>query len=88
MNATSLLYVALGGAIGSVARALAAELVPAGRLPWATIAVNVTGSLLIGWLLARFAAKGEHADPRIPFGAPLCAAIWLTWLYGPVQVGG
>lgn len=43
---------------------------------------------LLWWLLARFAAKGEHADPRIPFGAPLCAAVWLTWLYGPVQVGG
>jgi CrcB protein len=53
MNLAALGYVALGGALGSVARALVGWLVPAGRLPWATIAVNVAGSLLIGWLMAR-----------------------------------
>ena len=54
MSATSLIFIALGGALGSVARALVNYFVPAGRLPWATIAVNVAGSLAIGWLLARF----------------------------------
>jgi fluoride exporter len=51
----SLLLVAAGGAVGSVARALATYFIPAGRLPWATLLVNIAGSLLIGWLMARFA---------------------------------
>jgi CrcB protein len=53
MNWVTLALVAAGGAIGSVARALVAWAIPAGRLPWGTLAANVTGSLLIGWLIAR-----------------------------------
>lgn len=48
----ALVWIALGGAAGSVARALVAMSLPA-RFPWATLLVNVTGSLLIGWLMAR-----------------------------------
>jgi CrcB protein len=55
MNATALLLIALGGALGSVLRALASWAIPAGRLPWATIGVNIAGSLLIGALMARVA---------------------------------
>lgn len=58
MNVTLLLLVAAGGAIGSVLRTLAAFALPAGRLPWATIAVNVVGSLLIGYLISRFTSSG------------------------------
>ncbi len=54
MSAASWFLVALGGALGSVARAGAGALVPTGRLPWATMAVNVAGCLLIGALMARF----------------------------------
>jgi CrcB protein len=53
MNWVSLGLVAAGGAIGSVARALLAMAIPAGRLPWGTMVANITGSLLIGWLVAR-----------------------------------
>ncbi len=48
----TLLWIALGGAAGSVARAMVALSLP-GRFPWATLTVNVLGSLLIGWLMAR-----------------------------------
>jgi fluoride exporter len=56
MNVTALFFVALGGALGSVARALASWAIPAGRLPWGTMAVNIAGSLAIGALMARFAS--------------------------------
>ena len=53
MNALpALLWIALGGAAGSVARAMMALSLP-GRFPWATLLINVLGSLLIGWLMAR-----------------------------------
>ena len=52
MNLTALLLVAAGGALGSVGRALVGLSIQ-GRFPWATLVVNVTGSLLIGWLMAR-----------------------------------
>lgn len=48
----ALVWVALGGAVGSVARALVGLSLPA-RFPWATLLVNAAGSLLIGWLMAR-----------------------------------
>jgi CrcB protein len=54
MNWSVLGLVAAGGALGSVARALVGSLIPAGRLPWATILINIAGSLLIGWLMAKF----------------------------------
>ena len=48
----SSLWIALGGAIGSVMRFWLAELV--GRLvespfPWATVITNITGSFVIGF---------------------------------------
>lgn len=63
MSWVSLLYVALGGAAGSVARALAGQAL-AGRFPWATLLVNVVGSLLIGTLMARFGVADTVADLR------------------------
>lgn len=56
LNWSALGLVAIGGALGSVARAVAGAAIPAGRLPWGTIVVNIAGCLLIGWLLGHFAA--------------------------------
>lgn len=45
-----LLAVALGGAAGTVLRALTDLLIPGGDLPWSTVAVNLVGSLVLGLL--------------------------------------
>ncbi|TNC65171.1 fluoride efflux transporter FluC [Rubellimicrobium roseum] len=49
----TLLLVALGGALGSSARALVGMALP---FPWATLAVNVAGGLMMGWLFALLGA--------------------------------
>jgi CrcB protein len=77
VSAATLLLVALGGALGSVLRALAGLALPAGRLPWATIAVNLAGSLAIGWLMARFAGGGAGGE-----GGMSAHAFWIVGVCG------
>lgn len=57
-------WVALGGAVGSVARALVALALPS-RFPWATLLINAAGSCLIGWLMARIGAAEPEAGARM-----------------------
>ena len=69
----ALAWIALGGAAGSVARAMVALSLPA-RFPWATLAVNVAGSLLLGWLMARLgpAESGPAAALRNLLAVGFC----------------
>lgn len=67
MSGTSFLsqsaLVALGGAAGAWLRFGAGRLIGAGAFPWATLAVNVIGSLVMGLLagwLTRHGQGGEH----------------------------
>ena len=58
----SYVWVALGGALGSVARYASAGLVARAvglAFPWGTLLVNVSGSLAIGVLAALVAADGR-----------------------------
>ena len=60
-----ILFVALGGALGSVARYLAVQLVIRFQpqpFPLGTMAVNIIGSFLIGVLMARFAAADSESS--------------------------
>jgi CrcB protein len=69
---TTVLWVALGGAIGSSLRFAAGEAlrrVPAfARFPWATLLINVAGSLLIGWFL-RWSADADTTPQMRAFVA-------------------
>ncbi len=65
---TRFLLVAMGGAVGSVARyslsLAAARVLPGAAWPWATLAVNVIGGLamglLAGWLALRSGANQDN----------------------------
>lgn len=52
---TTVLWVALGGAVGSALRFAAGDLMrrvtALGAFPWATMCINVAGSFVIGWFL-------------------------------------
>lgn len=49
----TLVAIAVGGAAGTCARVAVADALPAatGRFPWATFAVNVGGTLLLGFVM-------------------------------------
>ena len=49
--------------------------------------IACAGGLL--WALGGALFRGRQAlAERIPFGAPLCLAIWIVWLYGPLRAFG
>ncbi len=53
-------------------------------LPSVLLLASVAGIL---WVLVRALFKGRAAlSERIPFGVPLCVAIWIVWLYGPLTI--
>jgi len=63
MNWTSLLWIALGGAAGSVIRALVGMMIHS-RFPWATLLINAAGSFFIGWLMTRLGGIEPMAMSR------------------------
>jgi protein CrcB len=67
MSALTYLYIALGGALGSVGRAwlaLLATRITGPQFPWGTIAINVLGSFVIGFFGTLTAsADGRFAVP-------------------------
>lgn len=66
MNPMTILTVAAGGALGSVARYVASTLLRAAApgFPWGTLLVNVVGGLAMGAITAYALAKpGALSDP-------------------------
>lgn len=58
--------VLIGGAAGTLARALLEDAYPAepGQWPWTTFAINVSGSFLLGLLVSLIAARGDDTGSR------------------------
>lgn len=65
MSLSALLWIALGGALGSVLRALVGHATSGARFPWGTLLVNAAGSLLIGWLMARLGSLEPEPAARL-----------------------
>jgi CrcB protein len=63
------LLVAVGAAVGAPARLLAARYLD-GRTPWGTLAVNLLGSALLGWLVGH----GVDGHPLALWGTGFCGA--------------
>lgn len=73
-----MLAIALGGAIGALARVGLAEAAPAsaGSWPWATFAANIAGALLIGYFVTRLQERLPVSTLRRPLLATgLCGAL-------------
>ena len=72
------LWVAIGGALGSMARfwmTLAVASLTGPRFPWGTLAINVIGSFVIGWFGALSGVEGRlsvPADARIFVMTGIC----------------
>ena len=56
MDVRLVLLVGLGGAIGSMLRYLATEIIPSNHIPYGTISVNLVGSMLVGIMFGAIAA--------------------------------
>lgn len=74
-SVTVALAVAAGGAAGSVLRYLVGVWVPRphpGDFPVATLGINVAGSLLLAWLLRRYALEPAGPAVRAALTVGLC----------------
>jgi CrcB protein len=79
------LAVAVGGALGTVARyeVALAEPARAGQFPWATFGVNVVGSLVLGVALTVLVDPGWVSSVVRPFvGVGICGGLttFSTWM--------
>ncbi len=65
------LLVALGGGVGAWLRFVVGRLVGVTAFPWATLAVNVAGSLAMGLLAGWLARNGSDESWRLLLGVGL-----------------
>ncbi len=78
MSLVSVLWVAVGGAIGSVARfwlAAAVASLTGPAFPWGTLLINIVGSFVIGWFGVLTSSAGPldvPADIRLFVLVGLC----------------
>ena len=61
--------VAAGGTVGALGRAIVIDVVDAAQLNllWATFAVNVVGSFVLGYVVARHGGRSRSSPLLIPF---------------------
>jgi CrcB protein len=87
----TILWVALGAAVGAPLRYLTDRMVQARHdslFPWGTWSVNVAGSLLLGFLAAGLIAGRVPPGVMAGLGTGLCGALttYSTFGYEPVSL--
>jgi CrcB protein len=65
---TAVLWVAAGGAVGSVLRYLVSDALNRRDGPWGTIVVNLVGSLALGIVIGWYAERSADSLVRITLG--------------------
>lgn len=84
------LLVCAGGTVGTALRAGLALLWPTSGLPWATVAVNLLGAYLLGWLLAWLNRTDRWDRPvlRLGFGTGALGGFttYSAWMVGVIQL--
>lgn len=65
---TAVLWVAAGGAVGSVLRYLVSDALNRQDGPWGTVVVNLVGSLALGIVIGWYADHGADSLVRIAVG--------------------
>jgi CrcB protein len=78
LDGRELAAIAVGGAIGALARAGLAHAFPraSGSWPWTTLAVNVLGAFLLGYFTTRLQERLPLSAYRRPLlGTGLCGAL-------------
>src|SRR4051794_2288833 len=97
------MWVGVAGAAGAVARYLIGRAVGAQQFPWATLAINVSGSFILAFVVAYATARHWSLDvsTAIPVGLGGSYATFSTFMWesfglgrtdrvgvGPVSIGG
>ena len=78
VDRSELLAIFAGGCLGALARAGLVEWLPhdPGSWPWATFAVNIAGTALLGWAVTRLQERMPLTAYRRPFvGTGFCGAL-------------
>lgn len=70
----NMLLVALGGAVGSVVRYLVGKMVES-SFPWATLLVNIVGSVIIGVLVGLVSRAVLSADMKLMLMTGFCGGL-------------
>ena len=78
LDGRELAAIAVGGALGALARTGLAEAFPPtpGSWPWVTFAINVAGAALLGWFVTRLQERLPLSAYRRPLlGTGFCGAL-------------
>jgi fluoride exporter len=71
------LYIGIGGVLGALSRYLVGSWMAGAAgsgFPWGTLLINLTGSILLGYLLRSFPAWGTSPDARAFLTVGFCGS--------------